>query len=470
MKPAKIYTHAHTTKALLGLFIILNIYNPVYAQHPRVSQLIAEKQAKMKKLEKCKGTTKGLKIAGISTLGVTAVGIAGNIAEAVILDQKKTKTAEVTAANETLQKDIEKLEIQYQKKLEKEAEEARKKAEENKPNEEKSEETAEEVPAETQAEASAAEENDDVKSQGQEDAKNEAEEGSLSGEESEWKQECKAKKGEPKEDKVCFYNNTLVFKNDWDVIEHLQKTFEKKGWSVEKSTCDVTSVSCYTQVGTDMITLRYANKTCKDGDVKGTFEGEKCVVKSAKKTAQEKTGEELCKSRDGKFEAIDGAKTKHALKQSGWCRYTNVNITLTDQKVKDWQQKFLTEKKWNGLSYKSEGYWTADGDWYLEFIDNISIKCADGYVNNGKSNDDIEYGCYKPKKSVDLMDKNFTNMDDLKSFVKKLGSGCDKNQESYIEKQVQNITSDKECTCQYMTAEKNFTCKCSMSTEVIPCQ
>ena len=92
--------------ALLGFVPVMESF----AVTKTVDQLIAEKQAKMKKLEKCKGTTKGLKIAGISTLGVTAVGIAGNIAEAVILDQKKTETANVTAANEKLQKDIEKLE------------------------------------------------------------------------------------------------------------------------------------------------------------------------------------------------------------------------------------------------------------------------------------------------------------------------------------------------------------------------
>jgi len=65
-----------------------------FAQHPRVTQLIAEKQAKMKKLEDCQGTTKKLKIAGISTLGITAVGVAGNIAEAVILKDAKSDLAE----------------------------------------------------------------------------------------------------------------------------------------------------------------------------------------------------------------------------------------------------------------------------------------------------------------------------------------------------------------------------------------
>ena len=39
------------------------------------TRLVREKQEKMAELEKCMGTTKGLKIAGVSTLGLTAIGI-----------------------------------------------------------------------------------------------------------------------------------------------------------------------------------------------------------------------------------------------------------------------------------------------------------------------------------------------------------------------------------------------------------
>ena len=92
LKPAETYTHTHTTKALLVFFLVFAII-PSFAQHPRITQLIAEKQAKMEKLEKCQGTTKKLKIAGISTLGVTAVGVGANIAEAVILKDKESKIA-----------------------------------------------------------------------------------------------------------------------------------------------------------------------------------------------------------------------------------------------------------------------------------------------------------------------------------------------------------------------------------------
>lgn len=54
-----------------------------------MAELIAEKQAKMQKLSKCKGTTKKLKIAGLSTLGISAVGVVTNVAEAVALKKAK---------------------------------------------------------------------------------------------------------------------------------------------------------------------------------------------------------------------------------------------------------------------------------------------------------------------------------------------------------------------------------------------
>lgn len=73
------------TKALLSLSCIFSIL-PAFAENPRITELIAEKQAKMEKLEKCQGDIKKLKIAGLSTLGLTAVGVAVNVAEAVVLN------------------------------------------------------------------------------------------------------------------------------------------------------------------------------------------------------------------------------------------------------------------------------------------------------------------------------------------------------------------------------------------------
>jgi hypothetical protein len=66
----------------------------------RIYKLIQEKQQKMEKLEKCQGTTKNLKIAGISTLGITAVGIGANIAEAVVLDKTKDQVKDAKVARD----------------------------------------------------------------------------------------------------------------------------------------------------------------------------------------------------------------------------------------------------------------------------------------------------------------------------------------------------------------------------------
>ncbi len=85
-----------TSGLILSLF-----FGACFAEHPRVEQLIAEKQEKMKKLEDCQGTTKALKIAGISTLGVTAAGVVANVAEAIVL---KDKENDLSAANAELEK------------------------------------------------------------------------------------------------------------------------------------------------------------------------------------------------------------------------------------------------------------------------------------------------------------------------------------------------------------------------------
>ena len=75
-----------------------------FAEHPMITQLLQEKQAKMEKLQKCKGTTKKLKIAGLSTLGITAVGVGANIAEAVVLKDAKADAAEAKRKLEAQQK------------------------------------------------------------------------------------------------------------------------------------------------------------------------------------------------------------------------------------------------------------------------------------------------------------------------------------------------------------------------------
>lgn len=63
---------------LLGTLIAI-MPNYVFGASARYNQLVAEKQQKMAELEKCSGDVNGWKIAGISTIGLTAVGVAGNI-------------------------------------------------------------------------------------------------------------------------------------------------------------------------------------------------------------------------------------------------------------------------------------------------------------------------------------------------------------------------------------------------------
>lgn len=48
---------------------------------PQIQRLLAEKQQKIAELEKCDGKRKGFMIAGISTIGLTAVGVGVNIAQ-----------------------------------------------------------------------------------------------------------------------------------------------------------------------------------------------------------------------------------------------------------------------------------------------------------------------------------------------------------------------------------------------------
>ena len=91
---------------LFGL--IIGLLPNMCMGNARVTQLMQEKQRKMAELEKCMGSTKGLKIAGISTLGLTAVGVAGNIVEAKKIDEYKDKAEKTDKKIESVQKDINK--------------------------------------------------------------------------------------------------------------------------------------------------------------------------------------------------------------------------------------------------------------------------------------------------------------------------------------------------------------------------
>ena len=64
-----------------------------------IRQLLDEKDRKMQELEKCDGKRKAFMIAGISTVGLTAVGIVGNV---VLANKNKKLNEEITSKQTTL--------------------------------------------------------------------------------------------------------------------------------------------------------------------------------------------------------------------------------------------------------------------------------------------------------------------------------------------------------------------------------
>lgn len=62
---------------------------------PQIQRLLDEKQQKIEALEKCEGKKQGWMIAGISTIGLTAVGVVGNVALA-----NKSKSVDSAISNE----------------------------------------------------------------------------------------------------------------------------------------------------------------------------------------------------------------------------------------------------------------------------------------------------------------------------------------------------------------------------------
>jgi len=85
--------------SILGILCV----SPSFGEtSPQLANLIRQKQQKMETLEACAKKVQGFKIAGISTLGLTAVGIGGNVAlankakryDAAITNVQSTITAE----------------------------------------------------------------------------------------------------------------------------------------------------------------------------------------------------------------------------------------------------------------------------------------------------------------------------------------------------------------------------------------
>ena len=93
-------------KYFFPILLISILPGIAFGASARFTQLVREKQQKIEQLEKCMGASKGLKIAGISTLGLTAVGVAGNIAEAKMIDSNTKTIAKNTEKIKTAQEDL----------------------------------------------------------------------------------------------------------------------------------------------------------------------------------------------------------------------------------------------------------------------------------------------------------------------------------------------------------------------------
>ena len=92
-------------KYFFPILLISILPGIAFGASARFTQLVREKQQKMEQLEKCMGASKGLKIAGVSTLGLTAVGVAGNIAEAKMIDSNTKTIAKNTEKIKTAQEE-----------------------------------------------------------------------------------------------------------------------------------------------------------------------------------------------------------------------------------------------------------------------------------------------------------------------------------------------------------------------------
>ena len=72
----------------------------------QIKRLLDEKQHKMEELEKCEGKKKGFMIAGLSTIGLTAVGIGGNIALAAKSNKLSNEIDDKNRKLEQKQRDL----------------------------------------------------------------------------------------------------------------------------------------------------------------------------------------------------------------------------------------------------------------------------------------------------------------------------------------------------------------------------
>jgi len=84
-----------------GTFFVTGAFGAIGTESATVAKLLAEKQQKMAKLEQCAKKVKGFKIAGISTLGLTAAGVGGNI---VLASKQKDISRQIVSTKTQIEK------------------------------------------------------------------------------------------------------------------------------------------------------------------------------------------------------------------------------------------------------------------------------------------------------------------------------------------------------------------------------
>ena len=119
--------------SLIGMFAVLGVAAGDargVAMTANIRRLLQEKQDKIAKLEECEGKKQGWMIAGISTIGLTAVGVGVNIAQA---SKSNRLSDEIEMEKTTLQRqqdELDRIQNDIAAEQAKKAEEERKRAEE----------------------------------------------------------------------------------------------------------------------------------------------------------------------------------------------------------------------------------------------------------------------------------------------------------------------------------------------------
>ena len=97
---------ANKLKFALGVFALFPCIANADVLDDKIAELTRQKLDKIAQLEQCQKSTKGLKIAGITTLGISTIGIAANIGEAVKIKKLDGELSSIETQKKDLQNKI----------------------------------------------------------------------------------------------------------------------------------------------------------------------------------------------------------------------------------------------------------------------------------------------------------------------------------------------------------------------------